>query len=273
MKDLSQELKIRAYTEVRTLESRADALEAYIGALKRLLIHGGPGACPDLVASAAEIRWQLRQLDAHLQNLEKALGFIGSLEKEPESQAEEPEQATVRGTTDVLPVADLVGVLSSARKTGTLTLQADGTMYVFEFHNGAVVHAITNHANPGMRLGSILVAQSKITEKQLRDNLEASSAANELLGDHLVSSQTVSVSDLRTALETQVQLIFEAAFELDGAHFTFLEGNLSNIAQRTSLNTTHLLLEAARQKDEKRREGKNSVFLAAKSALDSILPD
>ena len=234
-------------------------------------MHGGPSACPDLISSTAEVRWQLRRLDGHVQNLEKSLGFIGSLEKEPDGQVEEP--AGVRGTTDVLPVADLVGMLSSARKTGTLSLQAGDTMYAFEFLNGAVVHAVTNHANPGLRLGTILVAQSMLTEEQLRENLDASAAEHELLGEYLVRTQTVSVSDLRTALEAQVQMIFEAAFELDGAHFSFIEGSLSNIAQRTSLNTTHLLLEAARSRDEKRRDGTHAVFLAAKSALDSILPD
>jgi hypothetical protein len=133
------------------------------------------------------------------------------------------------------------------------------------------VHAVTNRLEPEMRLGTILVAQNKLTETQLHAHLEASLQANELLGTQLVRSETVSAPDLREALEVQVRSIFDAAFELHDARFTFLEGNVSSIAQRVRLNTTHLLLEAARQSDERRHAGGHDSPTA--SALDTILPD
>ena len=63
-------------------------------------------------------------------------------------------------------------------------------------------------------------------------------------------SATVSEADLRTALDEQVRRIFEYAFSLQQGRFAFLEGSLSTLSQRTSLNTTQLLLEAARLQDE-----------------------
>jgi hypothetical protein len=276
MMSLSPETQLRAYAGIRTLESRSHALEAIIGSLKRLCLHGGPTGGAELISSAAEVRWQIRQLSDYARELETTLGFVSNSAPVAEKRREVQEPAGMRGTTDVLQVADLVGVLSSARKTGTLTLQAGDTMYVFEFQNGVIVHAVTNQANPDLRLGTILVAQSKLTEEQLQQNLDACTKASQMLGEHLVRSQTVSVPDLRAALEVQVRRIFEAAFGLEGAQFTFLEGSVSNIAQRTSLNTTHLLLEAARQGDERRRDGKadgrHTPMVAARSALDSILP-
>lgn len=271
MMSLSPETQLRAYAGIRTLESRTHALESLIGSIKRLCLHGGPAGSAELISSAAEVRWQLRQLNDYARELEATLGFVNNGGPTVEKRRDVQEPAGMRGTTDVLPVADLVGVLSSARKTGTLTLQAGDTMYVFEFQNGVIVHAVTNQSNPDLRLGTILIAQSKLTEQQLQENLDACTKASELLGEHLVRSQTVSATDLRGALEVQVQRIFEAAFELEGAQFTFLDGSVSNIAQRASLNTTHMLLEAARQGDERRRDGRPTPMVAARSALDSIL--
>jgi hypothetical protein len=275
MLSISSDTQLRAYAAIRTLEARAQAFETMVGGLKRLCVHGGSGTGTDLIGATADLRWQLRQLSEHARELEQAVGFgankpaparDGARESAPRDLTEPPG---LRGTTDSLGVAELVGMLSSGRKTGTLTLQAGDTMYVFEFQGGAIVHAVTNQQDPEFRLGTILVAQSKLTEEQLQTSLENCSAAQEMLGEHLVRSQTVSAPDLRAALEVQVQRIFEAVFDLRGAKFSFLDGTLSQIAQRASLNTTHLLLEAARQGDERRRGV--STGAVTKSALDSIL--
>lgn len=142
-------------------------------------------------------------------------------------------------------------------------------MFVFEFQRGSIVHAVTNHVSPDFRLGTILVLQCKITEEQLQENLDQSELANTLLGSELLRSATVSAPDLRSALEVQVRRIFDEAFSLPDASFTFLEGNLSNIAQRVSMNTTQLLFEMARQKDLDLRE---HGAAAATNPLDAILP-
>ena len=180
------------------------------------------------------------------------------------------EQPCIRGTTSVLGVPDLVNLLSSLQKTGTLSLQSDDAMFVFEFEGGKIVHAVTNQQKAELRLGTILVAQNVLTEQQLLESIQASVQAKSLLGSHLVHSATVSESDLRAALDMQVRRIFDAAFALRGAQFTFVEGCVSSIAQRTAVNTMELLLEAARQEDEERaRAGSGNTH----SPLDTILRD
>lgn len=257
--------QLRTYTTLRTLQSRAEALEQVIDQLQRVCLHGR--AVPEVVATMAELRWQLRKLDELTGLLEStfgtgatqaptgktaALGRTTATAKgeAPKASAEAPEASGVRGTIETFGVPDLIGMLSSLQKTGTLTLQADGGMFVFEFEQGRVVHAITNKRDPSMRLGTILVAQNRLSEKQLQDSLAAATAGKQLLGDALVRSATVSEDDLRSALDEQVRRIFEAAFSLRQGRFVFQEGSLSTLHQRTCLNTTHLLLEAARQRDE-----------------------
>lgn len=272
MLSISPDKQIRAYSSLRALEARAQAVEELVGSLKRRCLHGGPGAVDEVAAAAGELRAQLRQLTEQAAELETVFRSVAQASPLPERRREPREATGMRGTTDVLSVADLMGFLSSVKKTGTLTLQSSEATFVFEFQNGAVVHAVTNETDPDLRLGTILVAQNMLTEQQLQDSLEASAVTKEILGDQLVRSQTVSETDLRFALELQVRKIFESAFQLAHANFTFHDGNLSNIAQRTSLNTMHLLLEAARQTDEKRRRESGGATSATKSVLDSILP-
>ena len=228
------------------------AIDEVLAGLRQRCVDGGAAVLADLVVASGELRWHVKQLEQQFVDFQTAIGCAAKSDAVPERRAESRDQPSLRGTTDVLAVADLVSMLSNLRKTGTLTLQAGGSMFAFEFHEGAVVHAVTNRANPDLRLGTILVAQNKITERQLRDNLVAGTREKEkeLLGARLVRTQTVSGNDLRVALEVQVRRIFDEAFALHSARFTFLEGNVTQIAERASLNTTCLLLEAARLHDE-----------------------
>lgn len=278
MLTISPEKQVRAYAGLRSLEAKALALEELIGGLKRRCLHGGPGAGHDLAAATSELRAHLGQLAEQAAELEGLFAApsttpapLPPARVPPDRRREAPKASGMRGTTDVLSVAELMSFLSSVKKTGTLTLQSVESMFVFEFNQGAVVHAVTNELEPHMRLGTILVAQNKLTEQQLQVSLEASAHTKEILGDQLVRSQTVTETDLRQALEVQVRKIFEAAFRLKQASFTFVDGNLSNIAQRTSINTMHLLLEAARQTDEKSRQASQATA-AVPPVLDTILP-
>lgn len=265
---LDPDTQLKAYTGLRLLEARARAIEDQVSSLKQCCLVGRAGALTQLVASTSELRWQLRQLNEQAATLESIFGMSrnhDTTEKPPAPQ----EARYLRGTTAVLALPDLVNMLSSLLKTGTLTLQSGGSMFVFEFQNGSIVHAVTNHGSPDFRLGTILVAQCKITAEQLHESLEQSAEKKNLLGSQLLLSATVSAPDLRSALELQVRRIFEEAFALPDASFTFLDGSLSNIAQRVSLNTMQLLLEAARQKEQDQRERGAAV---STNSLDALLP-
>ncbi len=249
---LTPDAQLRAYSALRSVEARLRAFEEALRGMRQLCLHGGSTSMSELVVAVAELRGHVRQRDQHAKDFAAALGPAagGIVPALPRRDAQEPN--SLRGSTEVLAVADLFGMLSGLRKTGTLTLQDAGRMFVFEFHQGAIVHAVTNVENPHLRLGTILIAQNKITERELRENLAAGAFAKELLGARLVRTQTVSAHDLRGALEVQVQRIFHEAFALQQAHFSFFEGSVSTIAERASMNTTCLLLEAARQHDEVR---------------------
>lgn len=257
MLSLSLDSQIYAYACLGKLEARALEIEGVVSRLKRRCLAGGPGSLPELVGAASELRWQLRQITEQSQELEAMLGIRKHTQhQQPQQQPTAGNQnfAGLRGTTATLSIPDLIGLLSSLAKTGTLTLQSGETMFVLEFVDGAVVHAVTNHRSPEWRLGTILVAQNKLKPEQLQAALDAVAQTNEMLGAQLLRTEMVTQADLRGALEVQVRKLFEHIFAVGEARFTFVDGSTSNLSQRVSLNTTQLLLETARARDEARTQ-------------------
>lgn len=279
MSNLPADSQLRLYSAVRQLESRTAAFEALVGRLRRACVHGSDSTTSDMIATASDLGWQLRLLFDYTQQIRKELGVgnrAGNTRDETAAPTQDdarevPDPAGLRGSIETIAVADLVGMLSTLGKTGTLALNADDVMYVFELQQGKVVHAVTNQKSPELRLGTILVAHNKLSPAELQANLDECATCNELLGAHLVKTATVSESDLREALDVQVHRIFEQAFRLRNARFSFVEGSLSAIAQRATINTTELLLDAARLQDQSLHEAEKNVDPVVLGALDTIL--
>jgi hypothetical protein len=251
----SLDSQIYAFAEVGKLERRIEEIEGLVATIKRQCLDGMRSALPAMVTATSELRWHLRQVASHVFDIERHLGIKGrgKADVDVEPAAEPKAPSGLRGSTDALAIPDLINLLSSLQKTGSLTLQAGDTMYVLEFLEGAIVHAVTNHRDPEWRLGTILEAQCKLTAEQLRESLAVVERTKELLGAELLRTARVSESDLRGALELQVRKLFTSIFALPHARFSFIESNISTLAQRVSLNTTQLLLETARRQDEERR--------------------
>lgn len=259
----ANDARVRAWNAVHALESQVHEVDACLAGLKRLCLHDGDGGA--IAGAASDLNALVRRLRDDVAEAQLALDAVTEGAPLPERRGSARAEAGVlRGTTDIVSVADLFGFLASLQKTGTLTLQSNEAMFVFELQDGVVVHAATNLADPELRLGTILVEHGLLTEAELHDRVQESAAAHAMLGAHLVDQQAVAADDLRGAIEEQVHRVFDAAFAAQGARFAFTEGGLSDIAQRASLNTTHLLLEAARLDDERRR--------SAGGALDGALP-
>lgn len=252
---ISLDAQIYAFAELGKLEQRVLEVEGLVGALKRRCLTTNSGSLPDLVSATAEMRWQLSQIMTHVLGVENHLGLKGK--PTPPTPPENPGDAKppefLRGSTQTLAVPDLVNLLSHLKKTGSLTIRAGETLYVFEFVEGAIVHAITNERQPEWRLGTILAAQGKLTQEQLAESLAAVERSRSMLGAELVRTALVSEVDLRAALEIQVRKMFEHVFALEHGRFTFVEGSVTNLGQRVSLNTTELLLETARRLDESKQ--------------------
>lgn len=195
-----------------------------------------------------------------------------SLQADPESQRRTPEHAEremlreelsredqgpciLRGSSTALSIPNVLELLSSHKKTGTLRINTERETFTLEIFDGDVVHACSDRAPKDQLLGSILVARSSISIEQLEHFFEQFTRPKGMLGDHLEREKLVSRADLQDALEHQVQMLFRRLFASECGSFFFHEGKRSGVEERIRMNITQLLLESARMHDEQELQG------------------
>src|SRR5262245_28570413 len=126
---------------------------------------------------------------------------------------------SLRGEGKSIPAPDLLGFLSSQRKTGLLEVSTPEEIFSIEFHEGDIVHAQVSRTLPEQRLGDLLVAQGtidRLTLETVRDEWPS-----ERLGVVLLRENYVTTEALLKALQTQIQLLFNRLFTAPITRFSF----------------------------------------------------
>lgn len=157
--------------------------------------------------------------------------------------------AVLSGSLAAFKLPEVLTFLSTARKSGTLTLRnGDREAYLF-FDDGSMVYAGSNQEQ--FRLGSILLRKKKITRDQRDrvDDLMQSDGGR--FGQIAVQQGVLSEAMLRDFLKVQVSEIVYDCFVWDGGTFAFArETRLPTHAVTISIDLTNLIMEGARRIDE-----------------------
>ncbi|MCA8957936.1 MAG: DUF4388 domain-containing protein, partial [Planctomycetes bacterium] len=241
--------KVVAYGTLLELENRAQEFEALVTRLKDQVLNQSTIFPPEVVASLDDLVWQLRRSAKLIPALERIVGVERTRRSRPPSDEVNTPDSGIRGTIRSIGVAELLGLLSNQNKTGTLVLKTGEETFYLELCEGAVVHASTNRPLPDQRLGTILVAQNKVSAERLEAALAAANDGGPI-GETMLRAELVSEEDLRDALEHQVQELFHRIYALEDARFVFRDGAVSEVEKRVCFSTTQLLLESARCRDE-----------------------
>ena len=173
---------------------------------------------------------------------------VGSPPVAPPSSA-----CDLQGTTRAFPISQLVDLLGSTKKSGLLRIKGASETFNVLFQDGAVVHASSDKAPPGQRLGDILVQSGYIDEKRLEQFLTRHHRTGGKIGVALEREELVTREQLAEALSRQVQCLFHRLFETRDATFSFQERPTDSYDHRVKMSATHLLLESARVHDESLR--------------------
>lgn len=158
----------------------------------------------------------------------------------------------LRGFQPGLELPDLVGFLSSLKVDGRLEVQSQNELFLLEFEKGDVVHAQSSQSPLGQRLGDLLEEQGAIS----RTLLEATRRRypGPRLGQVLLVEKLVTRTQLLAALQAQIHLLFQRLFEAKTKEFTFWIGPPIHAEGEVRLNATSLLLDSARECDERSRQ-------------------
>jgi hypothetical protein len=165
----------------------------------------------------------------------------------------------LRGIGDVWPTPDLLGFLSSQRKTGLLEVATSSEVFAVEFDAGDIVHARVAPPMPEQRLGDVLVANGVIH----RETLERvrGGKPKEKLGELLLRGQHVTQEQLLDALKTQIQMLFNRMFGARAVRFSFWLGPPMLAEGSMRMNAMALILEGARTFDEGNTASMNTELL------------
>lgn len=245
MSSLNPQTQLRAYAVAVRIGDMVQQSDAILAHVKQFLTSEAQDVPMEQLARAvAELRNRQAQLNSHLSRMMQILGMTGA--PAPASQS----VASLRGHSRSLALPDVISMLSMHRKSGTLRVVAKSSAYVVEFQEGAVVHTVCTPQRQELLLGSILVSLGRIRPERLQDFLSSFDPQQGPIGIALARAGMVSMDDMRDALSHQVRELFHRIFSLDDAMFSFTDDEQSKLELRVRINTTELLLDTARRRDE-----------------------
>lgn len=178
---------------------------------------------------------------------------VADLAKRPAGSApSKNHQLVLHAQGGLVPTPDYVAFLSQAQRSGILQVFTEKEVFWIEIDDGDIVHAHSDGAPAGQRLGDILVEQGVLTQVALLEMLD--SKKGERLGTRVVEQKGVTRDELLRALETQIRRLFHRMFSSAPREFLFWAGPCLLAGQSLRLNANMLLLDSARAADEALRD-------------------
>ena len=125
------------------------------------------------------------------------------------------------GRLDRFPLPDVLQILSSTGKTGTLTLTLRFDQGLLVLRRGKIIYAASTSSR--QTLGSVLVARGLISESQLARALEEllDSSREARLGTILIERGLLDPTVLSDVIADQVRSVLAEFIEWKGAYFRF----------------------------------------------------
>jgi len=170
------------------------------------------------------------------------------------------------GHLEDLAIVDVIQLLHSARKSGTLCVQCGDRESQLVFSEGYIISA--NHFDSSVRIGKILVDQGSLSQETLDQALERQQAAGDkrkpLIG-MLIESGQVSREKAFKGLEHLIEMTIVEMVSWTRGIFTLDVDQIivsdeyryfpETLKLDLSLDTQMLLMDALRIFDEKKRDG------------------
>ncbi len=170
------------------------------------------------------------------------------------------------GDLEHLPIVDVIQLLHSTRKSGTLCVKGGRGESQLVFNDGYIVSA--NHSNNAVRIGKILVDMNAITpdvlEKTLLEQKNAGGESRPII-DLLIENHGIEHEVAFKGLETLIEMTVVEMLRLSEGSFTLNVDNIEVsdeyryfpeiLKKEITLDTQMVLLDALRIFDEKNRDG------------------
>jgi len=155
-------------------------------------------------------------------------------------------EPSLRGSLASFRLPDVLTFVSSAKKSGTLTLTNGSSEAIVYFDDGAVIFAGSNQET--LRLSAVLMRKKHIsaTQRDAIDNLMKAEGGR--FGQLAVQQGLLTEEQLRDFLKVQVSEIIYDCFVWPGGEFAFIDGTtVPPYAVTISVDLSNLIMEGARR--------------------------
>jgi len=157
---------------------------------------------------------------------------------------------SLTGNLNTISFPDLLQLLSTGKKTGTLTLTRHRQQKEIAFREGNIIYARSVNDKEDL-FGQMLLKRGRISKNDLKRALQEQKNKGKKLGSVLVELDLFSRDEIIEALKLQIEEIVYTLFGWDESQFGFEEGKLPPEDQiQTELNTMNVIMEGTRRIDE-----------------------
>lgn len=157
---------------------------------------------------------------------------------------------SLTGNLNTISFPDLLQLLTTGAKTGTLTLTRASLKKQIAFRNGQIIFACSLNDKEDL-FGQMLLKRGRISKADLRRAIQTQRTQGKKMGTVLMELDLFSREELIEALKLQIEEIVYTLFGWDEAQFGFEEGKLPPEDQiQTELNTINVIMEGTRRIDE-----------------------
>jgi len=170
------------------------------------------------------------------------------------------------GYLEHLPIVDIIQLVYTTRKSGTLSIQSQKGQNNVVFSDGYFVSA--NHMNNSIRIGQILIEKNYIThtilDQALLEQKNAGAARKPLIAT-LIEKGNINREDAYKGLEALIEMTIVEVLTWTSGTFT-LDVNKTDVCdeyryfpetlqQKILINSQEILMDAVRIYDEKMHDG------------------
>ncbi len=157
----------------------------------------------------------------------------------------------LQGNIEKFTLVDILQLVASGRKSGTLGIQRDDSIIMVYFEAGDIVYGYGPRET--FYLGRLLTERGKITEAQLEEAVatQAKTDNTRRLGEILISKQFIDRADLETVVREQVEELLFSLLSWRSGSFKFYENQFPTQEEITvSISVENVILEGLRRLDE-----------------------
>jgi hypothetical protein len=154
------------------------------------------------------------------------------------------------GNLKTVSFSDVLQLLSTGKKTGTLTVASGVRKKEISFREGNIIYASSVNSNEDL-LGNLLLKRGKIGKKDLERAITLHKQTGRALGATLVDMELFDKEEVADCLRMQIEEIVYNLFSWSDGEFSFLEGQTpKNIPFMVNLSTMNIIMEGTRRIDE-----------------------